>query len=182
MCIISYDWGVYHYYLFKKITLNEYDITFLSVKNFYYCTKCRMNAPYNFSLSERNGKPLITLTSISNGKPILYDVNYELCLYGNKDISNFNLGKNYINENYYKGKTLKYFLNKDNYNFNIDNIFSINENSSFLFDLNAVSLKIYDISNKKGKIYNKNEELYINSTFNAKINFLLFIKLIMMVI
>ena len=172
LCILSWDWGIYHYYSFKKVTLNEYDITFLPVEKYYFCTKCRMNTPYNFALTLYNNKPEIILTHKSNGKVILYNVNYTFCLYGNNDISYFNLGKQYIKENYYKGKTLKYILNNNNYNFDIDKIFSINENSDFIFDLDTVSLKIYDISNKKGKIYNGNEELDINSTFNAKNKFL----------
>ena len=39
LCILSWDWGEDHYYSFKKVTLNEYDITFLPVEKYYFCTE-----------------------------------------------------------------------------------------------------------------------------------------------
>ena len=171
LCIHNKELTPPNYFSFLKVTLNEYDITFLPVEKFYFCNDCQMNTSNKFQ-TYINEIPVIILAYTEGPS----NFTYSFCLYGNNNISNFNTGRDNINQNYYKGKNKKYFLNKDNYNFNIDDIFDINENPDFIFDLDCVSLKIYNISNINGKILNENEELYINSVFNAKNTFLTHIK------
>jgi hypothetical protein len=58
-------------------------------------------------------------------------------------------------------------------NFHIHDIFIINGKESYEFDLDTFSLQITNITNKKGNIFNGNEELVKDSFFNAKNKFLI---------
>jgi hypothetical protein len=84
------------------------------------------------------------------------------------NIDKFYIDDNKINQKFYKGKTLIYFLNNESDDFNINNIFSINGKEYLDFNLDTVSLEIISIQNKKGKIYNGNEELFEGSFFKSK--------------
>ena len=101
-----------------------------------------------------------------------------LCLNPTNNISNFFINENKINTKFYKGKKVEYIFNNESDIFKIDNIFTINENENLTFYLDLVSFKILNITNKdKAHIYNGDEELYENSFFNAKNNYLSFKKI-----
>jgi hypothetical protein len=99
-------------------------------------------------------------------------VNNTFCLNPSNDITYYYLDESKINPNFYKGKTVKYLLNNENDNFNIDNIFVIDGNENLKIYLDTLSFKIVSIINKKGKIFNGNDELFDNSFFNPKNTFL----------
>ena len=156
------------HFTFKYASINEYDITIIDYEKYYFCDNCNMNTPKNFEITKiiySNGSPRIDISYYSGKKA---KIRYKtFCLNQTNDISIFYLNENKINKNYYKGNTIKYFLSNDIDNFNINNSFSINGHENYIFDLDTVSLKIINITNKKGNIYNDEEELFENSFFNA---------------
>ena len=101
-------------------------------------------------------------------KPTLIPSSNTFCLKPMNSIDKFYIDDNKINQKFYKGETLIYFLNNESDDFNINNIFSINGKENLDFNLDTVSLEIISIQNKKGKIYNGNEELFEGSFFNSK--------------
>ena len=73
--------------------------------------------------------------------------------------------------NYYKGKTVEYFINNnDTYNIPIKDLFIINGFEDKEIMLDTFSLEISSIQNGYGHIYNGNEELFEGSFFNPNIN------------
>ena len=156
---------------FKNASINEYDITILNYENYYYCDNCNMNNPKKFEVKKEKyeGSPIIYL---SYYPPDYIDRNNTFCLYPTSDISIFYISESKINQNFYKGKNISYILNYEFDLFNINNTFVINENEEYIFDLNAVSFKIINIENKKGRLFNHEEELFAGSFFNARSSFL----------
>ena len=157
------------YFAFKYASINEYDITIINYEKYYYCNNCNLNTEKKFKTTNNkysNGSPRIDISNYTGDKgKKRYNT---FCLNTTNDISIFYLNENKINKNYYKGKTIEYFLHGDVDNFYINNSFSINGHEDYIFDLDAVSLKIINITNKKGNLYNGEEELFENSFFNAK--------------
>jgi len=177
ICIHLVNYMSYGQLAFKYVSINEYDITVLNYEDFYSCNEC----------FEPNGTKKFVTTSelcidkniISTGYQGLESITkfYNFCLDPKNDISSFFIDNSKINQNYYKGKEVKYILNDETININIDKIFVINENENLLFFLDTVSLKITSISNNKGIIYNGNEELGVNSFFNPKYKYLTYKRL-----
>ena len=112
------------------------------------------------------------IISTGNAGNYFNTVSYNFCLDPKSDISSFFIDNSKINQKYYKGKEVKYILYDEINNFNIDEIFIINGKENLVYFLDTVSLKITSISNNKGKIYNGNEELGVNSFFNPKNKYL----------
>ena len=157
---------------FKNVSINEYDITLLNYENFYSCSDCN---------DETGPKKFVTTSELCEDKNIISTgnagnyfntVSYNFCLDPKSDISSFFIENSKINQNYYKGKEVKYIIYDEINNFNIDEIFIINGNENLVYFLDTVSLKITSITNNKGKIYNGNEELSVNSFFNPKYKYL----------
>ena len=94
------------------------------------------------------------------------------------EITQFYIDDNKINRNYYKGKTVIYFINNDVYNIPIKDLFSINDFDNLEFILDTISLEISSIQNGNGQIFNGNEELFERSFFNPNINLTYFKKVI----
>ena len=94
--------------------------------------------------------------------------NNTFCLNPSNIISYFYTDESKINTNFYKGKTVKYLLNNEIDNFNIDNIFVIDGYENLIIYLDTLSFKIVNIINKKGRIFNGNDELSNYSFFNPK--------------
>ena len=157
------------FFAFKYATINEYEITKINYENYYYYDNCNTNTPKKFKTTSK---------IYSNGSPQIYTSYYEdnkekrrentFCLNPINDISIFYVDESKINQKYYMGKNIEYILNNEFDFFNINNIFVINGNEDFFFDLNSVSFKIINITNKKGKIFNDKEELFEGSFFNSK--------------
>ena len=147
---------------FKYASINEYDITILKYEDFYHCEDCNINSEKKFSTS----------SVYFYDSPIISTSNYPsyntFCLNPTNNISIFYINENKINKHFYSGNTLQYLLNNDTDFFYINNSFFINGNENYVFDLDAVSLKIVNITNKKGNLFNEDEELFNNSFFNAK--------------
>ena len=158
---------------FNYASVNEYDITILNKYEYYYfCNNCNINVPKKFETTTticKDNKPFISTSNVGN---IFLTVKNTFCLYSITNISFFYIEERKINQNFYKGKTVKKICNNENDDFNIDNIFVINGNENLQIYLDVISFKIVSISNKKGKIFNGNEELFDNSFFNAKNKFL----------
>jgi hypothetical protein len=131
-----------------------------------------MNNPKKFEVKKEKyeGSPIIYL---SYYPPDYIDRNNTFCLYPTSDISIFYISESKINQNFYKGKTIIYIFNNDSDIINLDNLFIINENETYIFDINTVSFKIINITNKKGNLYNEDEQLFENSFFNAKNNYII---------
>ena len=162
---------------FKNASINEYDITILNYEDFYSCNDCvDPNGPKKFVTSSELCKDKKIISTGDQGTAFITKF-YNFCLDPKSDISSFFIDNSKINQNYYKGKEVKYILNNEINNFNIDNIFVINGNENSVFYLDTVSLKITSISNNKGKIYNGNEELDVNSFFNPKNRYLTYKRL-----
>ena len=171
ICVQLMDRCYYGYFAFVSMHVNEYDITILNYEEYYHCDNCNINTNKKF----RNrgdyclGSPVIETYSSGHTNE-LYNT---FCLNPTNDISIFYINENKIDQNFYKGNTIEYILNNDNDTFSIDNLFSINGKENYTFDLDAVSFKIINITNKYGELYNGNEELFNNSFFNAKDNYLI---------
>ena len=174
MCIYLWNKIRPGFFAFSKALLNEYDISDLDYSNFWDCPTCNEAGPkkYNYNTFCYNKKKI----------KLAYNNDYytmkDFCLIPTEDISIFNQGEKYINKNYYSGKTNNNFiLNNDIDIFDIDKIFIFNENPNNIFDLDAVSLRIINIKNYIGHIYNGDEEIFLNSTFNPIYNYLKYIKI-----
>ena len=154
-------------FTFKKASLNEYDISEIDYDYFWECSNCNLNYNHNKKCYNR---PKIEFSNHLNS----YIRNNELCLLPTDDISIFNIGEKYINNNYYIGKTINFILSDEKGKIKIDNIFNINGRQNYLFDLDAVSLKLVNISNIFGSLFNNDEELFQNSIFNAKNKYLVY--------
>ena len=160
-------------FAFKYATINEYDIRVIDYEKYYYCNNCNINTQKKFkTTSEKysNGSPKIHTSEYDQSVKVRYN---EFCLNKTKDISIFFVDKSKINTKFYKGKNLKYILNNEVDNFNINNSFVINGKENYIFDLNTVSIKVINITNKLGNIFNKEEELFTNSFFNSENNYLI---------
>ena len=157
---------------FYNSTINEYDITILNFTDFYYCNDCYFNGKQDFIVSGtcKDRKP--TIYTYYNNSIIQKATNQTICLKPTNDISIFYIDESKINQNYYEGKIIKYILNNEYDNFNINNTFIITGKEENKFDLNLVSLKITNITNKKGYIFNEDEEIFENSFFNNKNGYL----------
>ena len=165
------------YFSFKFASINEYDITLINYENYYFCNNCNMNTQKKFQTENiifENISPKISLSYYDNRKAM----NNTFCLYPSNNISIFFIDESKINQKYYRGKVLQFILNKEIDNFNINNSFIINKNEDYIFDLETTSFKIINIDNKKGKIFNGEEELIENSFFNAKNYYLIHKKLV----
>ena len=171
ICVQLIDKCIWGFFAFVNVQINEYDITILNYENYYHCNNCNLETKNKFRISDNLclGSPII---ETYEGDHCDDEIPNTFCLNPTNDISIFYSGERKINQNYYKGNIIEYTLNNEIDNFNIDNLFIINGNEDYIFDLNTVSLKIINISNKKGNLYNGNEELFNNSFFNAKNNFL----------
>jgi len=165
LCIKLAGLDEINWFSFYKATINEYDITILNFENFYYCNDCIIEGKKGFIVQDicKDNKPYILTYQSSNPYPTVQTI----CLNPTNDISIFYINEGKINQNYYKGKTIKYILNNENDNINISDSFIINEKENYKFELNLVSLKITNITNKKGNIFNEDEELFENSFFNS---------------
>ena len=160
-------------FAFKYATINEYDITIVDYEKYYFCNNCNINTAKKFKTSTEkysNGSPKILISEYDKSIKIRYNT---FCLNKTNDISIFYVNENKINEEFYKGKNVKYILNNEVDNFNINNCFVINGNEDYIFDIDAVSFKIIKITNKNGNIFNYDEELSKDSFFNAKKNYLI---------
>ena len=154
-------------FAFNYLSINEYIIDNIDFKKYFFCNNCNANyVPKNF---------ITTTSTCSNGNPGIIATenpgNFAFCLSPN-NLTNFYINKNEINQKFYKGKIVKYILNDEINTFNIDNIFTVNEKEDLNYYLDSVTLKIVNITNKKGNIYNGDEELFENSFFNAKNTYL----------
>ena len=164
LCISWVNLYSYGFLAFYYVSINEYDITEPNnYYDYYYCKDYVVYGQNNFTvgkLPEYCSRTVIIPTSTPSSNI--------LCLKPRNNIDKFYIDDNKINQKFYKGKTLIYFLNNESDDFNINNIFSINGKEYLDFNLDTVSLEIISIQNKKGKIYNGNEELFEGSFFNSK--------------
>ena len=160
---------------FTYASINEYDITFLNYENYYHCDNCNIEVPKRFQTTTTmcGNSPFISTGNVGN---IFKTVNNTFCLNQNTNISNFFIDECKINQKFYKGKKVEYILNNETNYFNIDNIFNVNGYEDLPIYLDTVSLKIVNITNKKGNIFNGDEELIENSFFKPKNNYLKYIK------
>ena len=157
---------------FKSASINEYDITLLNYEEFYTCNDCvDPNGPKKFVTTSELCVDKNIISTGDQGTAFITKF-YNFCLDPKSDISSFFIDNSKINQKYYKGKEVKYILYDEIINFNIDKIFVINGNENLVYILDTVSLKITSISNNKGKLYNGNEELGVNSFFNPKYKYL----------
>ena len=166
ICIYMLTCQIPGYFNFIYASINEYIITLVDYENWYCFNDCNSdeNKIFISGICEDNMHPII---SHWNGD---FKKNYKFCLKPKNDISNFYLDDNSINRNYYKGKTVEYFINNDIYNISIKDLFSINGFDNLEIFLDAISLEISSIQNGKGKILNGNEELSEGNFFNPNIN------------
>ncbi len=173
LCIQIINYGQPGFLSFKYASINEYDITIINYENYYYCDNCNLNTKKKFMIRDQKfrGFTLIDLSYYKEYGPLH---NNTFCLYPTSDISIFYIDESKINQKFYIGKTVKYTLANEFDYFNINNTFIINENETYIFDLNTVSFKIVKITNKKGRIFNDEEELFEGSFFNAKNNYLIY--------
>ena len=159
-----------NWFSFYNATINEYDITILNFTDFYYCNDCYVDGKQGIKVGDiyKDFKPKIwTYHGITK------KTSQTICLKSTNDISIFYIDESKINQNYYKGKIIKYMLNNENDNFNINNTFIIAGKEEYIYmEINLVSLKITNITNKKGYIFNEDEELFENSFFNSKNGYL----------
>ena len=155
-------------FAFTHASINEYNIKTINYEDFYYCNNCNATGPQTFQItSEKCGNDNVIKTC-SNSESFYYTVNNTFCFNSSNNISLFYFDEDKINQNFYKGKKIEFIINNEIDNFNIDNVFFINDNQSLTFYFDTVSFKIVDIINKKGNIFLENEELFINSFFNAE--------------
>ena len=168
-------------FAFNKACINEYDITILNYEDYYYCQYCNYMSERKRYLvsSDYCGDTLNPMIYTSDENNQIHDLLTKFCLNPTNNISHFYINENKINTNFYKGKKVEYIINNKSDIFSIDNIFTINGNESLQFFLDVVSFKIVNITNKeKAHIYNGDEELFENSFFNAKNNYLSFQKIV----
>ena len=160
------SWGEF---VFNSFLVNEYDITDVRYEDFFFCEKCNANTGKGFHSTEYKckGKSYI--------KVLLVPEEVFFCLNPINDPTIFYIDETKINQKYYIGKNINYIINNDTEKIYIDKIFNINGEENLEFNLETVSLVITNITNKKGNIFNGDEELNINSFFNPKKN-ILFIK------
>ena len=144
--------------------INEYDFSNVKYENFFSCINCNENGIKGFYTTNDKcfGKNYIIKHNSSPRDSFF-------CLNPTKDPSIFYIDNTKINQKYYKGNTFKYIINNETEKIYIDKIFNINGQKDLEFNLEAVSLVV----NKKGNIFNDNEELYINSFFNPKNKYLI---------
>jgi len=153
--------------------MNEYIITVVDYENWYSCDDCNYIATgKKFKTSsakcEANYNPLIEYSNAGNGFNTIYST---FCLKPRNDITNFYINDNNINRNYYNGKTVIYSIyNNDIINIPIKDLFVINGFDDLEINLDTISLEISSIQNKKGQIFNVNDELFEGSFFNPNIN------------
>ena len=132
LCIYLYNIRYPGFFACKKALVNEYDITEIEYENFWECSNCNINSPYKYTYNEKcNNKPKIYLSYYYPEYVYIYN---DFCLKPTDDISIFNKGEQYINNNYYGGKTINIFLNDEIDKFKIDNIFQINGKPNNVFD------------------------------------------------
>ena len=175
LCLQFVNFHNYNYFSFKYASINEYDIKIINYEDYYYCNNCNIEGTQkNFQVTNTiyEGSPSIFISYYKKNEN-KESFNNTFCLYATSDISIFYIDESKINQNFYMGKIVKYLLNNEFDYFNINNIFVINGNEDYIFDLNTVSLKIVNITNKKGRIFNEEEELFEGSFFNAKNNHLI---------
>ena len=158
------------HFAFKKVYINEYDITIINYEDFYYCNECNLDTEKKFKINTEtyNGSPIISYSYVNK------ETYFNFCLYSTSDISIFYIDESKINQKFYTGKIVEYALNNEINYFNINTTFVKNGNEDYIFDLNTVSFKIVNITNKKGKLFNDKEELFEDSFFNAKNNYLIY--------
>jgi len=159
-------------FCFYNVTINEYDITILNFKDFYYCNDCYYDGKQDFIVGEIKKDGKRNIYTYYNNSNIQRATNQTICLKPTNDISIFYINESKINQNYYKGKIIKYILNNEISNFDINNLFTITGKEENIFELNLVSFKITNIINKKGNIFNEDEELFENSFFTNKNGYL----------
>ena len=170
ICFCIYNLCINKAYLsFQYASINEYIITIVNYENWYSCDDCDYKNNKKFMTSndkcKKNNNPLILYSHGYNAPHM-----YTFCLKPKNDITNFYIDDNKINRNYYKGKTVEYFINNNTYNIPIKDLFSINGFDNLEIILDSFSLEISSIQNGKGKIFNGNEELFEKSFFNPNIS------------
>ena len=174
LCLQFVNFHINGGFAFKYASINEYNITEINYEDYYYCNNCNMNTPKKFKVEKKNFYLQIWLSKNSINLDKYYN---NLCLYPTSDISIFYIDENKINKAFYIGKTLNYIVNNELEYIEINRTFAINENEDYIFDLNTVSFKIVNITNKKGRIFNGEEELFEGSFFNAESNYLIYKRL-----
>ena len=143
ICIYIDNWWGPCNFAFEEASINEYSITIVDYENWYSCDNCDFDS----------NKKFITSYSICNNKPILYlsfdslYKTYEFCFEPRNEITQFYTDDKNINRNYYKGKTVIYFINNDVYNIPIKDLFSINDFDNLEIILDTISLEISSIQN-----------------------------------
>ena len=180
ICIKWFNYGSVGSFAFNKAFINEYDITIVNYEDYYFCNDCNVNnTTKKFKTTTSICSPTQTpLIWTSDEKNRLSKHVINICLNPTNNISNFYISENKINNKFYKGKKVEYIFNNESDIFKIDDIFTINEDQNLQIYLDIISFKIVNISNKeKAHIYNGDEELFENSFFNAKNNYLSFKKI-----
>ena len=118
---------------FKYASINEYDITVLNYEDFYSCNDCvDPNGPKKFVITSELCVDKNIISTGDQGSAFITKF-YNFCLDPKNDISSFFIDNSKINQNYYKGEEVKYILNDETININIDKIFVINENENLEF-------------------------------------------------
>ena len=171
LCMTMVNLAGYGGFAFDYAAINEYIITFIEYEKHFSCDDCNFNVSTKFRTSKSycNKSRIIETTS--------QPATNIFCL-SPQNITDFYINESYINQKYYKGKTVEYIINNETniLNINIADLFFINGNENFTFYIDTVSFKIIKIINHKGKILNGNEELYQGSFFNMKKNTINFYK------
>ena len=174
----------------KQPNLVEYYYNNFNYYYYYNITKHDLNSTLCFHLINKENKGIMGKTgncSFYYGYINEYEITNKffyyykkksnnesiICLKPTNDISIFYINKTTINLEFYKENYIKTYLNNEAGRFSIDNLFIIKGNEDFIFDSSTVSLEIIGIYNKKGKLFNENEELNENSFFNPKNNYLI---------
>jgi len=176
LCIKMVGLDYINWFSFYNSTINEYDITILNFSDFYYCNDCSILGKQGFIMGgyyyEDYKDCKHNIWTYYGNRENSQKTTQTICLKPTNDISIFYIDESKINQNYYQGKIIKYILNNENDNFNINESFIITGKDNYKFELNLVSLKITNITNKKGYIFNEDEELFENSFFNSKNEYL----------
>lgn len=171
LCISWVNLYGYGHLAFYYVSINEYDITEPNnYYDYYYCKDCIVYGQNNFTvtkLPECCSRTVIIPTSTPSSNI--------LCLKPMNNIDKFYIDDNKINQKFYKGKTLIYFLNNESDDFNINNIFSINGKEYLDFNLDTVSLEIISIQNKKEK-YIMEMKNYLKEVFSIQKIYILLTK------
>ena len=154
LCIKWVNLKAWGEFAFESFFVNEYDFSKVKYEDFFSCKNCNLNEEKGFytTLQKCNDNNFyINLTSIPG--------EFDFCLNPIKDPTIFYIDNTKINQKYYKGNTFKYIINNETEKIYIDKIFNINGQEDLEFNLEAVSLVITNIVNKKGNIFNDDEEL-----------------------